>query len=185
MKEQKLNTKSKALALLSVIIVGVVAGSIIFTLQSAKADTSTSSVADNVESITAPLIINDNNTGFNGFNEPMMFGIEPRFGLGHRRGINYFSQGGIQVSSDFTQNVTNIATADSDVQNLLNQGFNITSIRPIITTTIDANGNLVTKASTADLTLIGNNGSRALVVVDLSQAKVTKIVTLTITEIDK
>ena len=64
------------------------------------------------------------------------------------------------------------------------QGYNITSIRPVITTSIDGNGNVVTKASTADLTLLGTNG-RALVVVDLSQNKVTKIVTLTVTEIDK
>jgi hypothetical protein len=180
-----MNTKSKALSLLSVIIVALVAGSIIFTLQSAKADNSTSSVADDIESTTAPLAVNDSNTVFNGFNGPMMFGLEPRFGFGHRIGLGNLGQGSIQLSSEFTQNVTNIANADSDVQNLLTQGFNITSIRPKISTVIDAKGNLVTKASTADLTLIGNNGSRALVVVDLSQAKVTKIVTLTVTEIDK
>ena len=81
--------------------------------------------------------------------------------------------------------MTNIAESDSDVQNLLNQGFNITSIHPVITTSIDGNGNIITKASTANVLLEGNNGSRAFVVVDLSQAKVTKIVTLTITEIDK
>jgi hypothetical protein len=90
----------------------------------------------------------------------------------------------VQVSSDFTANVTNIATNDTDVSNLLSQGYNITSIRPVITTTIDGNGNIVTKATTADLTLQGTNG-RAFVVVDLSQNKVTKIVTLTRTEIDK
>ena len=88
------------------------------------------------------------------------------------------------MSSDFTANVTSIAKADSDVQNLLNQGYNITSIKPVITTVIDGNGNVVTKASTADLTLQGTSG-RAFVVVDLDQAKVTKIVTLTVTEIDK
>jgi hypothetical protein len=106
--------------------------------------------------------------GFGGFGGP-----------GDRMGF-----GSVQVSSDFTANVTTIAKADSDVQNLLNQGYNITSIRPVISTVIDGNGNVVTKASTADLTLQGTNG-RALVVVDLDQAKVTKIVTLTVTEIDK
>ena len=91
----------------------------------------------------------------------------------------------IQVSSDFTANVTSIAKNDSDVQNLLTQGYNITSVHPVITTTVDGNGNVVTKASTADVLLQGNNGSRAFVVVDLTQSKVTKIVTLTVTEIDK
>ena len=96
-----------------------------------------------------------------------------------------FGPQAIQVSADFTANVTNIAKSDSDVQNLLSQGFNITSIRPVITTSIDGNGNIITKASTANVLLVGNNGSRSFVVVDLSQAKVTKIVTLTVTEIDK
>jgi hypothetical protein len=117
----------------------------------------------------------------------MMVGMEPRFGMGHRgmdRGFAGFRSEGIQLSSEFTANVTNIANNDSDVQNLLNQGYNMASIRPNISTTVDDNGNVVTKASTADLTLIATNG-RELVVVDLSQEKVTKIVTLTVTEIDK
>ena len=64
------------------------------------------------------------------------------------------------------------------------RAYNITSIRPIITANIDGSGNIVAKATTANLTLQGTN-SRAFVVVDLSQNKVTKIVTLTKTEIDK
>jgi hypothetical protein len=186
--KQDMNTKTKALALLSVVLVALVAGSIIFTLQSVKADT-TSPVATDSETTLSAINATDNGPiGINGFSGgPMMMGIEPRFGIGHRgmdRGFGGFGSEPIQLSSDFTANVTNIAKNDSDVQNLLNQGYNITSIRPIISTTVDGNGNVVTKASTADLTLIGTNG-RALVVVDLSQAKVTKIVTLTMTEIDK
>jgi hypothetical protein len=117
----------------------------------------------------------------------MMMGMDPRFGMGHRgmdNGFGGFDSEAIQLSSDFTANVTKIANNDSDVQNLLNQGYNITSIHPIISTTVDGNGNVISKASTANLTLIGTNG-RALVVVDVSQEKVTKIVTLTLTEIDK
>jgi hypothetical protein len=187
-EKQDMNTKTKALALLSVILVALVAGSIIFTLQSVKADT-TSPVATDSETTLSAVNATDNDTiGFNGFlGGPMMMGLEPRFGMGHRgmdQGFNRFGSNAIQLSSDFTANVTNIAKNDSDVQNLLNQDYNITSIHPIISTTIDGNGNVVTKASTADLTLIGTNG-RALVVVDLAQAKVTKIMTLTMTEIDK
>ncbi len=72
----------------------------------------------------------------------------------------------------------------TDVQNLLNQGYNITSIRPVITTTIDGNGNIVTKATSADL-ILQSTTVRALVVVDLNQAKVTKIVTMTVQKSDK
>ncbi len=71
-------------------------------------------------------------------------------------GFGGLGGGAIQVSSDFTSNVTNIAKSDSDVQNLLSQGYNITSIRPVISTVVDGNGNVVTKASTADLTLTWN-----------------------------
>jgi hypothetical protein len=183
-----MNTKTKALALLSVVLVAVVAGSVIFATQLTKADPTVSVAADSQITSSSVNVTDNGPNGFNGFlNGSMMMGVEPRFGMGQRgldRGYGGFGAGAIQVSSDFTANVTNIAKNDSDVQNLLNQGYNITSIHPVINTTIDGNGNIITTASTADLTLIGTNG-RALVVVDLSEAKVTKIVTLTKTEIDK
>lgn len=182
---KNMNNRTKALVLLSVIVVSVVAGSFIFAMQSVKADTTP--VATDSE--VTPSAINATSNSpivVGGFgNGPMMIGMEPRFGMGQRMGRGFGGLGAVQVSSDFTANVTNIVNNDSDVQNLLNQGYNITSIRPVISTVVDGNGNIVTKASTADLLLQGNNGSRAFVVVDLSQAKVTKVVTLTVTEIDK
>jgi hypothetical protein len=181
-----MNTKIKALALLSVVVVAAVAGVFIFTVESAvKADT-TNAVASDIESTSTLSVTNATDNGAYSFNGPMMMG--EGFDGGHRgmvRGFGEFGGGALQVSADFTANVTNIVKSDSDVQNLLNQGFNITSIRPIITTTIDGNGNIVTKASTANVLLRGNNGSKSFVVVDLTQAKATKIVTLTVTEIDK
>ncbi len=186
-----MNSKTKALGLLSIIVVAVVAGSLIFVTQSiAKADPTASVATDSETTTLSSVNATDVPNNFNEFgNGPMAMGMEPRFGMGHKgmdRGFRGgFGTGAIQVSTDFTTNATNIAKSDSDVQNLLNQGFNITSIRPVITTSIDGNGNIVTKASTANVLLEGNNGSRAFVVVDLSQAKVTKIVTLTVTEIDK
>ncbi len=183
-----MNTKTKALTLLSVIVVAVVAGSFIIAMQSTvKADNTTSVAFDSEITPSSVNAIDNGPNGFNGFgNGPMMMGMQPRFGMGHKgmdRGLGGFEA--VQLSSDFTANVTAIAKNDNDVQNLLNQGYNITSIRPVISTVVDGNGNVVTKASTADVLLQGNNGSRAFVVVDLSQAKVTKIVTLTVTEIDK
>jgi hypothetical protein len=93
--------------------------------------------------------------------------------------------GPIQVSSEFEQNVTSIAENDSDVQNLLAGGYNVTSIRPILSTVIDANGNVVTSATSAILTLQKDTTGHATVMVDLEQAKVTRIVIQTITVIDK
>ena len=185
-----MNTKNKALALLSVIVVATVAGALVLTMQSASAEAS-NSVASDIESTTATSVVNASDNGLIGvsdFGGPMMMTVEHGFGAGHRgmdRGFGGFGTGALQVSSEYTANVTNIVNADSDVQNLISQGFNITAIHPIISTTIDGNGNMVTKASTANVFLEGNNGSRSFVVVDLSQEKVTKIVTLTITDIDK
>ena len=183
-----MNLKTKALALLSVIVIAAVAGSFILALQSAKADTTTPIVADSEIASSSVNATDNSPNGFNGFgNRPMMMGAESRLGMGHRgmgRGFEGFGPGAIQISSDFTANVTNIAKNDVDVQNLLNQGYNITVIRPVISTTVDGNGNVVTKASSADLTLLGTNG-RAFAIVDIEQAKVTRIVTLTITEINK
>jgi hypothetical protein len=174
--------KTKGLAIISLVVIATVAGIVVFSLQStAKAD-SANIVSTDAQSITAPTSTSTATTNIypEGFNNGMIaFDMGPRFGMGHRGfgGISGFRN--IQVSSDFTQNVTNILQSDSDVQNLISQGFNITTIRPVISTVIDGNGNIVTKASTANVLLQGDNGSRSFVVVDLSQAKVTKIVTLT------
>ncbi len=181
-----MNNRTKALVLLSVILVSVVAGSFIFAMQSVKADTTPSVATDSEVTSSATNATSNSPIAVDGFgNGPMMIGMEPRFGMGQRMGRGFGGFGAVQVSSDFAANVTNIVNNDSDVQTLLNQGYNITSIRPVISTVVDGNGNIVTKVSTADLLLQGNNGSRAFVVVDLSQVKVTKVVTLTVTEIDK
>ena len=184
-KYQEMNTRTKALAFISIIAVALVATSFILVIQSTvKADPTTLVTSDSETNLSS---VNASNSGFNNFfNGPIASGWGPGFCFGGRGVVRgYGGFGTIQISSDFISNVTNIAKNDSDVQTLLNQGFNITSIRPVISTTIDGKGNLVTAASTANVLLQGNNGSRSFVVVDLTQAKVTKIVTLTVTEIDK
>ncbi len=180
-----MNTKTKALALLSIVVVAAVAGSLVLAMQSTVKADDTGSVASESELTLSSVNATDNEPFLfnNGFSSGVM-------GFGGHRGMcrggprGGFGLGAIEMSEEFTENVTNIAESDSDVQNLLSQGYNITAIRPNISTVIDGNCNVVTKASTADLTLIGTNG-RAFVVVDLEQAKVTKIVTITVTEINK
>ena len=190
-----MNRRLKLLALISIaVVLAAVATSLTLAMQSTvKADT-TAAVASDVTSTPTPSAVNAPNngglfiTGDMGFGGPRGHG-----GFGGPRGMfagNFSSGmmpggfGSIQVSSDFTQNVTNIVQNDSDVQNLLTQGYNITSIRPVISTVIDGNGNVVTSATTANVILQSTTG-RALVVVDLTQAKVTKIVTTTTTVINK
>ena len=190
-----MDRKLKVLALILLVVVASVAGSLMLAMQStAKADTN-STVASDVQ----PTLSSVNGTDNGGFiNGDRGFGGQRIGDFGGHRGMGGFGEFGgnlssammpggfssIQVSSDFTQNVTNIAKNDSDVQNLLTQGYNITSIRPVISTVIDGNGNVVTQATSANVILQSTTG-RALVVVDLTQEKVTKIITTTTTVINK
>jgi hypothetical protein len=138
--------------------------------------TQTSDAADTVATQEANENVlpswNDNCVGFG------MRGM--RFG---RHGFGGF--GPIEVSEEFKQTVTNIAENDTDVQNLIADGYNVTSVRPIIKTVIDAEGNVVTKATNAVLTLQKDTTGHASVMINIEEAKVTQIIILTRTVIDK
>jgi hypothetical protein len=106
---------------------------------------------------------------------------------GHGFGRRGFGWGGgsITVSQEYKDNVINIVQNDSDVQNLLADGYNITDVRPIINTIVEADGTVTMKATSAVVMLEKGTTSRASVWVDLEQGKVTKIVILTRTVIEK
>ncbi|MEM2905918.1 MAG: hypothetical protein QW057_06480 [Candidatus Bathyarchaeia archaeon] len=91
----------------------------------------------------------------------------------------------VEVSEEYQQNVVNIALADADVKALLDQGYNITGVRPIITTRIDAEGNVVMKATNATVMLQKDTTGWASISVDVQGGKVTRIVVLTRTVIEK
>ena len=81
--------------------------------------------------------------------------------------------------------MTNIAESDQDVQNLIADGYNVTAVRPIIKTVVDAEGNVVTKVTSAILLLQKDTTGHATVLVNIEEAKVTQIVILTRTVIEK
>ena len=180
-----MDRKIKVLALITIVVAAAVGTSLVFALQPTTKANLTASVAQDVQ----PAVSSVNATAPNGngfMNGYMPFGGPMAMGRGFggfgRFGGNFFNgtgPGSIQVSAAFTQNVTNILNSSSDVQTLLSQGYNVTSIIPVFTRSVDGNGYLVTQATSADVILQGTNG-RALVVVDLAQAKVTKIITTTI-----
>jgi hypothetical protein len=116
----------------------------------------------------------------------MMMG-DQGFGGGHR-GWGPRSMGGmgnIEVSSEYTATVNAILNNDTDVQKLITQGYNVTSINPIIKSVIGADGTVTAKATTAMVTLQNGTSGYAVASVDISQAKVTRIVIFTRTVIDK
>ena len=195
-----MDRKIKVLALISIVVAAAFGTAIVIATQSlAKADATGSlgqSVQPELSSVNAT---NDNGFGFMngymGFGGPggkgEQFGGCGGFG-GFNRGFgggfgeNFVNGtavgfGPVQISSAFTQNVTNILNGSTDVKALFSQGWNVTSIRPVITITLDGNGNVVSQATSANVILEGTNG-RALVVVNLSTDKVTKIITTTVND---
>ena len=186
-----MDRRIKVLALISIVVAAAFGTVMVLATQAlAKADTPGS-----VQQAEQPEVSSINATNDNGFmNGNMRFGGPREMGGGFggsgafggfggfgENFINGTAQGygSIQISSDFTNNVTSILNSSTDVQALFSQGWNVTSIRPVIASTLNGDGNVVTQATNANVILQGTNG-RALVVVDLTTDKVTKIVTTTV-----
>ncbi|MEM3553722.1 MAG: hypothetical protein QXU45_08690 [Candidatus Bathyarchaeia archaeon] len=126
-----------------------------------------------------------NGFGFAGWANGDITAEKPITPRGWMRGLGCFNCEFIEVSEEYKENVINIVKNDTDVQNLLNDGYNITGVKPIIKTAVEGDGTVVTKAITAIVTLVKDTTGRAMVWVDLEQGKVTKIAILTLTIIEK
>jgi len=164
--------KRKALILLSVVIVvAIISGIVLNAYSTANAQTTVN--CEQGWNFGAGWFIGNISMGMRGM---------PHGGM---RGRGCFGYGFIEVSEEFKQNVTNIAQNDTDVQNLLTEGYNITAVKPIIKTIVEGDGTVVTKATSAILMLEKDTTSYASVWVDLEEAKVTRIVILTRTVIVK
>jgi hypothetical protein len=174
------------LTLLLVTSVAALVSGIFLTAQALS--TSQISVASNEDTATVTAITTTNDTTTTTPTE-LNFTAPPfgMFMMGEPRGRGPcgFGRNNIEVSSDYIANVTAIAEADTDVQALLNSGYNITRVIPQIRMTVDGNGDVALKATNATLLLENGTTGRALVNVDLANSKVTEIVTLTRTVITK
>jgi hypothetical protein len=169
--------------LLTLIAFAAVLGGFLLTTQA----TNTSGTTETTTANTTTVITDNNcsavpdwNIGGMGFGR-WGFGEGPRIGpKGAFRGY-----GPVEVSSEFKEKVTNIATNDTDVQQLLDEGYNVTRVMPIFKTVVDGDGNVVTKATNATVMLEKDTTGRAIVSVDLTQEQVTQIIILTRTVINK
>jgi hypothetical protein len=180
-----MDRKITALTLLLITAFATVVGGLLVTANAAN-DTDTNSITSNITTLTTT----DSSSTASAFPFGDMGGMimgEQGFGGGHR-GCRQGSMGGmgnVEVSSEYTANVNAILENDTDVQDLISQGYNVTSINPIIKNVIEADGTLTTKATTAVVTLQNGTSGFATVSVDVSAAKVTQIVIITRTVIDK
>jgi hypothetical protein len=174
-----INRKTSALTLLTVVAFAAIIGGLLLTKQAA-------STTGTTDTNTTTTTVNGNGNDFLCWNNSGI-GFGPGFGEGPGHGGRGGpgGYGSIQVSEEFEQNVINIAKNDTDVQNLLAEGYNITSIRPVINSLIDAEGYVTTRATSAVLILQKDTSGSAFVSVNLEEAKVTEIVILTRTVIEK
>jgi hypothetical protein len=158
--------KTKTLMISTVLVLAILSG--------IAAIAYANGLTNNTSSVTSDLY------GYWGYNNGTC-GFPERHG--HRGGRGEFMS--VTVSQEFKDNVINIMQNDTDVQQLLADGYNITDVRPIISATVEGDGTVTMKATSAIVMLSKDTTGRATVWVDLEQAKVTRIVTLTRTVIEK
>lgn len=91
-------------------------------------------------------------------------------------------KGLIQISPEYNETVMRILSSNSDVKSLLDQGYSVVSIRPIVTAYVQADGTVVFKAEKVIVAL--SNGKIVVTyVVDVVSGSVTHIATMNLNAI--
>ncbi len=177
--------RSKSLMLLTIVILATIFSGIALTTMAAD------SGDESTDELTA-VVAETEEESTNGCAEFMPWRMMPGicgWSRGDLRGqgrvFGRCGFGFIEVSEEFKENVITLAESDEDVQALLDDGYNITGVKPIVKTVIDGDGNVVTKATDAIVMLDRDETGKACVWVDLEEGKVTKIVIVTRTIIEK
>ena len=189
-----IDRKTKGLAVLSLVLVAAIASGILLTTQATIAAATTTNLQSNlntqlaVVTTTASDTTNSTDTVTGDASITVPFWGEGPMGFGrHGKGFGGMCGGfgPIEASDEYKTTVTTIVQSDTDVQKLFADGYNVTRIMPIVKTTIDAQGNVSTKATNATVVLVKDTSGYAFVSVDLAQNKVTQIVIYTKTVIQK
>ena len=176
-----MNRKAIALSAIALVtlsaLLGVVTMTALAETNSISTDTTTATATTTTtDTTTAP-----QDSGMQMMDQGYMGG---HGGRGHGMNMNG-GFGGVEISSEYNATVTAIFENDTDVANLLSQGYNVTSIHPNIKTVIGGDGTVTAKATTAVVTLTNGTTGFARVTVDIENSKVTYIETVTRTVIDK
>jgi len=179
-----MNRKSAAISLILLTTLAAAVGALTLT---ALATTETNSTTTDTNTAEASQYTNQMQSDGN-----MMMNSQAFSGFGGGPGGHGGHGGGfmggmanIEVSTEYTANVNAILDNDTDVQNLVSQGYNVTSINPIVKNVIGGDGTLTTQATTAIVTMQNGSSGYATVKVDVANSTVTQIITITRTVIDK
>lgn len=85
----------------------------------------------------------------------------------------------VKISPEYNETLMKILSSNSNVKSLLDQGYTVKSIRPIVTAYVQGDGTVVFKAEKAVVTL--SNGSTVVTyIVDIVSGSVTHIATVNI-----
>jgi hypothetical protein len=178
-----MNRKTTAISLILLTTLASAVGAL--TLTAFAASDTNSTTTDTTTIITSDSAQSSNQLQFEG--RMMMDSQGFGGGSGGRGGHGEGFIGGnanMEVSTEYTANVNAILYNDTDVQNLVSQGFNVTSINPIVKNVIGSDGTLTTQATTAIVTMQNGTSGYATVKVDVANSTVTQIITITRTVID-
>ena len=182
-----MNRKATAISLILLTTLAAAVGAITLTAFAAADTNSTTTDTSTAVNSDTNQYVNQMQFGNNMMMDSQRFGGF-NAGPGSHGGHNgEFMDGmtNIEVSTEYTTNVNAILNNDTDVQNLISQGYNVTSINPVIKNVIQGDGTLVTQATTAIVTMQNGTAGYATVKVDVTNSTVTQIVTITRTVIDK
>ncbi|MEM1674580.1 MAG: hypothetical protein QXE14_01040 [Candidatus Bathyarchaeia archaeon] len=92
----------------------------------------------------------------------------------------------VELSEGFKNRVLEIIKSDEDVQRLLNEGYNVSSIKIAqVKLVVRESGEIAIEAIKAIVVLTNGNGGRACVEVDLKAGSVTRIVVMNVKVIEK
>ena len=184
---KKINRKTTAISLILLTTLAAAVGAL--TLTAFAATDTNSTTTDTSTAVTTDTSQYASRMQFDG---NMMMDSQGSSGFGGGPGGHGGNGGGfmgsmanIEVSAEYTANVNAILNNDSDVLNLIAEGYNVTSINPIVKNVIQGDGTLVTQATTAIVAMQNGTSGYATVNVDVTNSTVTQIVTITRTVIDK
>jgi|GEM_PF-2139751 hypothetical protein len=133
--------------------------------------------------VNAHSVNNEENTYFVSTNFTKLF--SERTITNSQKSFKLLRKWKIEISKEIKEKAISIAKNDSDVQKLLDEGYNITNVRPIIKAVTKKDNNVAIKVIGVIITLKKNSTNYAFIKVDLEKTKVTEIVILTKTVIKK
>lgn len=90
----------------------------------------------------------------------------------------------VEVSEEYRERVLEIIRRDPDTAKLLEEGYNVTHVRPIIKAYVGADGSVTLRADQA-LVVLRKDRSLALALVDLREGRVVRIAIISATLIEK